>query len=64
MFCLFYVIHAILREHPYELFVFAFSVLVLLIYCVSNFAETFGEGLDIVKLASKQFIQRVDLRLA
>ncbi|XP_071805113.1 uncharacterized protein [Asterias amurensis] len=50
VFCLFYVIHAILREHPYELFVFAFSVLVLLIYCVSNFAETFGEGLDIVKL--------------
>ncbi|XP_038075543.1 uncharacterized protein LOC119743225 [Patiria miniata] len=50
VFCLFYVFHAILLEHPYELFVFAFSITALLIYCVSNFVETLGEGLNIVKL--------------
>ncbi|XP_071840313.1 uncharacterized protein [Apostichopus japonicus] len=39
-FCLYYVIHGIFREHGFELFVYAFSVGVVLIYCVENFFET------------------------
>ncbi|XP_022104255.1 uncharacterized protein LOC110986588 [Acanthaster planci] len=50
VFCLFYMFHAILLEHPHELFVFAFSIAALFIYCIANFVETLEDGLDIVKL--------------
>lgn len=48
VFCVYYVAHGIFREHGFELFVYAFSVGVVLIYCFENHFET---ELDSLKLA-------------
>ncbi|XP_072019297.1 uncharacterized protein [Amphiura filiformis] len=50
VFCIYYVIHSILREHPHELFVFAFSLTALIVYCIANFAETIEMDFSHVKL--------------
>ncbi|KAL5013254.1 hypothetical protein ScPMuIL_007524 [Solemya velum] len=49
-FCLFYVIHGVLREREYELYVLIIAILVVLVYCIVEYAFLNVNGRTTVKL--------------
>lgn len=55
VFCLFYVVNGVLGEHAYELFVFAFSMSVIFVYCITNFLETSDDAVELVSRAIMLF---------
>ncbi|XP_072175297.1 uncharacterized protein [Diadema setosum] len=50
LFCLYYVVHGVLGEHAYELIVFAFSMSVIFVYCITNFIETSEDSVKLARL--------------
>ncbi|XP_033095974.1 uncharacterized protein LOC117100404 [Anneissia japonica] len=50
VFCVYYVVHAVLREHPWELFAFGTVVLMVLAICIANYILTYHHTQDHVKL--------------
>ncbi|XP_055333989.1 uncharacterized protein LOC129585359 isoform X2 [Paramacrobiotus metropolitanus] len=46
IFCLFHVWHGIVWERPYELHIFAGSILLVTIYCIVDFAVNVQQGMD------------------
>lgn len=48
--CLFYVGHGVLRERVYELYVFIIAILVVLVYCIVEYAFLNVEGRSTLKL--------------
>ncbi|XP_071945588.1 uncharacterized protein [Antedon mediterranea] len=50
VFCVYYVIHAVLKEHPWELFVFSTMILLVLVVCIVNYTITYNHSKDHVKL--------------
>lgn len=51
-FCTFYMLHGVLRERAYELYVFIIAILVVLVYCIVEYAFLNVEGRTTVKLVS------------
>ncbi|XP_064605138.1 uncharacterized protein LOC135470248 [Liolophura sinensis] len=49
-FCTFYMLHGVLRERAYELYVFIIAILVVLVYCIIEYAFLNVEGRTTVKL--------------
>ncbi|GFO21262.1 hypothetical protein PoB_004776700, partial [Plakobranchus ocellatus] len=49
-FCLFYVFHGVLRERVYELYVFMFAILVVVMYCVLEYFVFNPDGQKTIKL--------------
>ena len=48
-----YVVNGVLGEHAYELIVFAFSMSVIFVYCITNFIETSEDSVKLVRLDSQ-----------
>ena len=52
VFCLFYVFHGLLRERIYELYVLIIAIIVVLLYCIVEYAFLNVDGRTTIKLVS------------